>query len=207
MSTEKPAEAIFAAPTTRDGFKQMFAEMFAELMSNPANANMLAKTLAAASHNALLGAMAKDIRQEQKPVVIKIEYPDSWRCTIIESDNETKVDVLFEERNAAGEWQRLDLSEQQLKTAKMLVLAQSAVPGDVFFLTNSAAIEAARDTFVDQYLAEAEAEVAERGANAVAEAAGVQVIQDAAAVETREVPRKELSKHGVVVTEVVPKTA
>lgn len=165
MSTEVK-EAAFAMPTTRDGFKQLFAELFSETMSNPSNANLLAKTLVAASHNALLGAIDRDYRQENKPVLVKIEYPDSWRCTVVGGEGGA-LSVTVEERGSDGEWVDAKLSAALQVNASTLVLSQTATPGDVFFLTTSAKIEKARDEFVDQYLADANAEKDERGEAAV----------------------------------------
>lgn len=207
MSTEiKPA--AFEMPTTREGFKQLFAELFSETMSNPANANLLAKTLFAATHNALLGAIDKDFRQENKPVIVRQEYPDSWRCTVVGGQGGT-LTVTIEERSTDGAWIMADISEAlEAKTAG-LVLSQTAVAGDVFYLTTSAKIEAARDSFVDQYLADAMSEKDERGAAALLEAAatGVEPIAEGEPVETREVPRADLSANGVVVTQTVAKEA
>jgi len=199
MSTEKPAEAIFAAPTTRDGFKQLFAELFSETMSNPANATLLAKTLTAAIHNALLAAIDKDFRQDNRPVIVRQEYPDSWRCTVVGGTGGTMT-VTIEERGADGVWAKVDISEAlEAKTAG-LVLSQTAQPGDVFFLTTSAKIEAARDGFVDQYLADAEKERDERGRAATGVVAEESPLVPTAAVE---VARPDLSQNGITVTETV----
>lgn len=204
MSTA-PTPAPFEMPTTREGFKQLFAQLFSETMSNPANANLLAKTLTAAVHNSLLGAIDKDFRQENKPVIVKQEYPDSWRCTVVGGQGGT-LTVTVEEKNAAGEWAKADISEAlEAKTAG-LVLSQTAAPGDVFFLTTSAKIEAARDSFVDQYLADAEKERDQRGSDAMRQAVGADLSAgEAAPVETHEVPRDDLSQNGVVVTQTVAK--
>lgn len=200
MSTaDKATPAPFELPTTREGFKQLFAELFSETMSNPANANLLAKTLFAATHNALLGAIDKDFRQDNKPVIVRQEYPDSWRCTVVGGVGGT-LTVTVEEKNAAGEWAKADISEAlEAKTAG-LVLSQTAAPGDVFFLTTSAKIEAARDNFVDQYLADAEAERDQRGAAALGDIAD---IDEPSVAPTVEVARDDLSQNGVVVTETV----
>lgn len=194
--------AAFEMPTTREGFKQLFAELFSETMSNPANATLLAKTLFAATHNALLGAIDKDFRQENKPVIVKQEYPDSWRCTVVGGEGGT-LTVTVEEKTADGEWIKANISEALEAKASGLVLSQTAAPGDIYFLTTSAKIEAARDSFVDQYLADAHAERDARGAAAL----NGEALEVPAPVDTKEVARDDLSANGVVVTETVPKEA
>jgi len=144
-------EIPFALPTTRDGFKQLFAELFSETMSNPDNAALLAKTLFAASHNALLGQIGERIREQRKPVVVREAYDDAWKCTVQGGLNGT-LTVLIEEQ-LDGIWTKLKAEDSLYQKASGLVLSQTAVPGDVFYLTDSLRIEAARESYVDAYMA------------------------------------------------------
>lgn len=173
MSSEvKPTPAPFVAPTTRDGWKQFFGEVIAELFSIPRNANLLAKALVGAQHNALLAAIDTTYRQEIKPVVVRTEYPDSWRCTVKEGEGAGTLEVIIEERaDGNGDWIMCEGSDVLIAKATGLVLSQSAQPGDIFYLTTSNKIEEARDAFVDQYLSEAHEQVDERAAVAEADAA------------------------------------
>jgi hypothetical protein len=143
-------EAPFVMPTTRDGFKQLFAELFSETMSNPDNAALLAKTVFAASHNALLGQIGDRLREQRKPVVVREAYDDAWKCTVQGGLNGT-LTVLIEEQ-IDGVWTKLKSEDGIYQKASGLVLSQTAVPGDVFYITDSLRIEAARDAYVDAYM-------------------------------------------------------
>lgn len=143
-------EIPFVMPTTRDGFKQLFAELFSETMSNPDNAALLAKTVFAASHNALLGQIGDRLREQRKPVVVREAYDDAWKCTVQGGLNGT-LTVLIEEQ-IDGVWTKLKSEDGIYQKASGLVLSQTAVPGDVFYITDSLRIEAARDAYVDAYM-------------------------------------------------------
>lgn len=143
-------EIPFVLPTTRDGFKQLFAELFSETMSNPDNAALLAKTLFAASHNALLGQIGERIREQRKPVVVREAYDDAWKCTVQGGLNGT-LTVLIEEQ-IEGIWTKLKADDSLYQKASGLVLSQTAQPGDVFYITDSLRIEAARESYVDAYM-------------------------------------------------------
>jgi hypothetical protein len=159
MSTQAADQEIpFVLPTTRAGFKQLFAELFSETMSNPDNAALLAKTITAASHNALLGRIGERLREQRKPVVVREAYDDAWKCTVQGGLNGT-LTVLIEEQ-LDGIWTKLKAEDSLYQKASGLVLSQTAVPGDVFYLTDSLRIEAARESYVDAYMAHLEKEQA-----------------------------------------------
>lgn len=165
MSEQEQAVATPADnfPATEEQLHTFVTKSLGVLLGNPANALLFARTVLQAA----LGTVEQQIKNKERdmlrPVVIKTEYPNSIRATILANDP-TLVElggepllVDFTERDETASWVPSQLEPVQHEILSKLVLSTSqAVPGEIFFLTTAGIVDQAFEAVVDTTLAAAD---------------------------------------------------
>lgn len=173
MSAENPVQQLsqeeldkLPLPQTRGELRELVAGTFDDLLKIPGNAQAIGQAVLAAAVNAIAENRKLRERQANRPVVGRAYYPGSLKAIITakqESDdslNTLSVD-FYEQKPAEGEeitpttpWTLFAMPAGS--NLPQIVLSQSAVPGDEFFLTTLWQVEAALEAATDATLAAAQ---------------------------------------------------
>lgn len=138
-----------AMPTTQAELKELMAMTLSELLTNPANSTVLARTVVQATLNALNDQVNNQQKQKHRLTLVRSFYEGAWKCTVIEKEandpSENIFSVLFEEKAAgATTWTKVpDLTPERQSTLAKLVLATTCDLGDIWFLTTNGVVDAA----------------------------------------------------------------
>lgn len=100
-------------------------------------------------------------RELPRPAVVKVYYPHSIKATIVETDSESELDVIFEkekndeEGNLLNEqWEPLEEDDKTKEALKKIVLHNSALkPDEVVYITTDKEVEKVLKQIEDETIA------------------------------------------------------
>jgi hypothetical protein len=160
------APAVF--PTTTEELRAFVAGTMSELLAIPENKAIQAESLLGFLLTVVQERRAADKRSEYRPVVVSTYYRGSARATV--GVNEGQFFVLFEEevKDAEGKvvvedhevngvamtrptWKQMPLEAGPLEALTKMVLSQPVQPGQVFYITTTAGIEAHMEAMTDMF--------------------------------------------------------
>lgn len=169
MSQENPQIATVEEATgdvqktwSLNELRQVIVTELNNVLTNPDNLNTLANQIFTASTNAIRENAQLRARTAVRPVLTRVPYPGCLKATVLEPrEGEEILDVSFEEQVTDQDkegWKTAALTDQQHLTLRKLVLSQTTVPGDVYYVTTSAAIDAALEAATDEVMAATQAQ-------------------------------------------------
>lgn len=157
MSAAAPANAQIQQPaplpmpTTQEELRSIIAQELSRLLSIPENIQALAASMASASAAALNTVNVVNQRMEAHPQLVRTEYPNCAKVTIVETDAVGELDVKMEERDKeTNEWIPLQRPDHVLGGIRKLVLSQVTFAGDVWFVTTTAEVNRFQDQMVNE---------------------------------------------------------
>lgn len=172
MSQAQTAAPAIAMPTTAEELRNFVAGTMTEILNIPENKIIQAESLLGTLLGLVQERRAKDDRAQLRPVVVGTYYRGSARATIGISNDGGEFFVTFEEeaKDADGKlilephevngvamtrpvWKAMPLEAGPLEMLSKLVLSQPVQPGQVFFITTAAGIEAHMEAMTDMFQA------------------------------------------------------
>jgi hypothetical protein len=166
------APAVF--PTTTEELRGFVAGTMSELLAIPENKAIQAESLLGFLLGLVQERRAKDDRAQFRPVVVSTYYRGSARATIeLDTVHNTDLFVRFEQevKDAEGKvvtephevngmqltrpvWELMPLPEGAYEMLAKTVLSQAVQPGQVFYVTTAAGIEAHMEAMTDMFQAQ-----------------------------------------------------
>lgn len=158
-------------------FKEAVAQALHDLLNIPANQLSLAIMMAQSNLNSLVQQRNEEQRRYTQPVLVRAPYKGCIKATIGDVDAEGLLTVLLEEEKD-GVWVESQIDPVYQATFKKLALSDTAQPGDIWFITTPAAIDAEREKATDYFEAQMRAgEVKEEATAPVESEVAVEVTE------------------------------
>lgn len=170
--SEVQTPAAVAFPTTVEELRNFIAGTMTEILNIPENKVIQAESLLATLLGLTQERRAKDDRAQLRPVVVGTYYRGSARATIGLDTESGQFVVAFDEetKDAEGKlvlephevngvpmtrpvWKKMPLEAGPLEMLSKLVLSQPVQPGQVFYVTTAAGIEAHMEAMTDMFQA------------------------------------------------------
>lgn len=149
---QSPAQVEWVAPKTQGEFRQMVANELAAILSIPENIQAIAKSIAETQVKALHSVNIINQRMEAHPQLVRVEYPNAAKATVVDGAEVGQYDVILEERGEDKEWKPLVRDQVILDGIKHLVLSQVVYAGDVWYVTTTAEVNRYQDkVLTEQY--------------------------------------------------------
>ncbi|MNF74541.1 hypothetical protein D3C85_149340 [compost metagenome] len=164
------AVAPVAFPQTTEELRNFVASTMTEVLNIPENKAIQAESLLGFLLGLVQERRAKDDRAQFRPVVVGTYYRGSARATIGHDAESGQFVVAFDEetKDADGKlvlephevngvqmtrpvWKAMPLEAGPLEMLTKLVLSQPVQPGQVFFITTAAGIEAHMEAMTDMF--------------------------------------------------------
>lgn len=141
---QQEAGVVVEMPKTPEELYTFIAKSFGQLMAIPENATIFANTILHAQLRALQVNSKVEASSQLEMVLARIEYPGCLRAEVTQPDAATGLlDVVLECRDPENKeaWTSdTGFNADQIAAFKRLVLSQTTVPTDVWFITTSAAV-------------------------------------------------------------------
>lgn len=164
------AVAPAAFPSTTEELRAFVAGTMTEVLNIPENKAIQAESLLGFLLGLVQERRAKDDRSQYRPVVVATYYRGSARATVGIKDAEFFVQFEEETKDAEGKlvleqhevngvqmtrpvWKAMPLEAGPLEMLTKLVLSQPVQPGQIFFVTTAAGIEAHMEAMTDMFQA------------------------------------------------------
>ena len=170
--SEVQTPAPIAFPATVEELRGFVAGTMTEVLNIPENKAIQAESLLGFLLGLVQERRAKDDRAQFRPVVVGTYYRGSARATVGHDTESGQFVVAFDEeaKDAEGKlvlepheingvqmtrpvWKAMPLEAGPLEMLTKLVLSQPVQPGQVFFVTTGAAIEAHMEAMTDMFQA------------------------------------------------------
>lgn len=172
MSQAQTAAPAIAMPTTAEELRNFVAGTMTEILNIPENKIIQAESLLGTLLGLVQERRAKDDRAQLRPVVVSTYYRGSARATVeLVEGGEFFVKFEEESKDAEGKlitepfelngvamtrpvWKGMALPEGAYEMMAKLVLSQPVQPGQIFFVTTAAGIEAHMEAMTDMFQAQ-----------------------------------------------------
>jgi predicted DNA-binding protein len=169
MSQVETAAPI-AFPSTTEELRAFVAGTMTEVLNIPENKAIQAESLLGFLLGLVQERRAKDDRAQFRPVVVSTYYRGAARATCGVKEGEFFVQFEEEAKDADGKlvleahdvngvsmtrpvWKAMPLEAGPLEMLTKLVLSQPVQPGQVFYVTTAAGIEAHMEAMTDMFQA------------------------------------------------------
>jgi hypothetical protein len=153
------APAPIYMPETPEQLKAFVAASVTDLLNIPENATHFARVVLSGALKALNNEAQYKAQLAMRPVLTRTPYAGCLRAVVSANteagDEPLSVDITT---RAAGseEWIDSGMPYEALQKVAKLVLSQSTVPGDVWYITSNLAVDAQLDAAAEALLNQAQ---------------------------------------------------
>lgn len=168
MSTEIKDQAavespvVVQMPDTPEALKVFVAYTLTDLLNIPENGTHFARVVLSAALKALNNSAQQSAQQATRPVLSRTPYAGCLRGVVAAneeaSDEPLSVDLTAHDV-ATDTWVESTLPASVQQNVAKLILSQSTVPGDVWYVTTNHAVDKLLDATAASLMANAEVDV------------------------------------------------
>lgn len=144
-------------PTTPEELRVYISHVLRDILSIPENVIQLAQNVFAAAANATQVQRERDLREGLRPVLSRTYYQGSLRATVSQPTEGSPMVVGLEFiPEDEKEWKdaTIAIAESAREALSKLVLSQPTFPGDVWYVTTNAAVNAQLEKVTDYMMGE-----------------------------------------------------